>query len=312
MRTNYCFLLTALLTLIVFSNCRKDQTDPSFAEVDAPTTAAGALIPGVADTRSENDALPCDHIPPQTNFASVIFRRLDGSIAPTQCFTEEDLLTSLLEGGKSSEEIEEMFSKLFYRAEDATPAKAFQLGQLIANFYDYAPESFNIDIMGRSDYPAPIQAPGGQKQGISPGFIDFYTVRQAHASPNEGLILQSGFSGMRFQNQCTGQMVTYEFPTTIDGFKRTFVSAGLSEKAAALLVKHITNGHYSIRQIWDLFQLQLAPKLLLVRTLLSQPNGGCWRLRQVGIGLYNAEQTTASFYFAQGDGALRRDLEIDY
>lgn len=304
MRTNYCMLLLASILTIAFSSCRKDTLTLSFAETGT-SDAPGSLVPRLVETRSENNEVACSHIPAQANFASIIFRHLDGHIAPNECFTEEDLAISLLEGGKSETEIKDLFSDLFYRAEAATAAKASQLGQLMANYYGYAPESFNIDIMGRADYPAPTQVPGVSKPGPAPGFIDFYTVRQAHAAPGEGLVLQNGFSGLRFQNQCTGQLVTYLFPETIDGFKRTFISAGFSEKKATLLVANITKGNYSIRQIWDLFQTELAPNLMVVKNLLSQPNGSCWRLRQVGIGLYNGAQTITSFYYAQGDGALQ-------
>ena len=293
MRTHAYFICLTLSFLFTFSNCEKDQLEQGSIETNAQ----------IGQDRG-GDTGSCDNIPPQTNFISILFRRPDGSVAPVMCFTEQEIVQTLKEGGKPSEETGALLYQLFYKAASATPARAFQLGQWMADFYGYPNGSFNIDVMGRADYPALPTATAGVKPGIAPGFIDFYTIRQAQAAPNEGLILQSGFSGLRFQNKCTGQLVTFNFPPTLDGFKRTFADAGFSEKETALLVDNITNGRYSIRQIWNLFQLALAPQLPIVQTLLAKPDADCWRLRQVGIGLYNGEGTKTSFYYAQGDGAL--------
>lgn len=292
MRTHHVFIYFAFFTLPAFSNCSKDRLEPS-----SPSGQTTAPTPRSGETGA------CDNIPPQTNFISLLFRQQDGSMSPMMCFMEQQVAQTLNEGGMPSEETGRLLYQLFYKAESATPAQAFQLGQWMADFYGYANESLNIDVMGRGDYPAPT--PSSQKTSPMPGFIDFYTIRQAQAAPNEGLILKSGFSGVRFQNKCTGQMVTFNFPATLDGFKNTFTDAGFSKKETELLVDNITNGRYSIRQIWNLFQVSLMPRLPVTKTLLAKPDSDCWRLRQIGIGLYNGAQTMASFYYAQGDGALK-------
>lgn len=130
-------------------------------------------------------------------------------------------------------------------------------------------------------------------------------VRQAKTTAGYPLILQSGFSGLRFRNQCTQALATFTFPNTLDGFVKMLREAGFSAESANMVVANITAGKYSIRQVWDLFQLRVAPRLPFVKNLLSGNSAQCWRLSQVGIGLYNAKFNTASFYFAQGNGALK-------
>lgn len=292
MRTHFSFVCIALFALLAFSNCRKAEEEPTLA-----TSAQEAIERG-------GESGFCDEVPPQTNFISLLMRDKDGNAAPMMCLTEQQITQVLRTSGKYSEEMGESISRLFYKAEKATPARAFQFGQFMADHYGYAKESFNIDVMGRADYPAPATT-RTSKSAPAPGFIDFYTIRQSRTVPGQTLILPGGFSGLRFQNKCTGQMVTFSFPATLDGFKATFLNAGFSQKETDLVVESITNGTYSIRQLWDLFQTALAPRLPITQTLLAKPDANCWRLRQVGINLSNLESTKASFYYAQGDGALK-------
>lgn len=292
----FFFLFVALL-----SSCRKDAIESA----TSPDQSNNTNTAGIVDSRSNNEAPGCDHIPAETNFASFIFKQPDGSFASSECYTEQDLADIFIgQNGLNEESVKTLFSNLFYRAETASPAAAFELGRMMAQSQGYIPESFNIDVMGRADYPA--QTTGNYNPSEpAPGFIDFYTIRQAQAAPGDPLVLLNGFSGMRFQNKCTGQTITYTFSPSLDEFKRTFTSAGFSTKITELIVKNITSGNYSIRQVWDLFQIKLAPKLFVVQELMARPDASCWRLKQVGIGLYNAGHTKASFYYAQGDGALK-------
>lgn len=297
----FCAFYLALVALL--SGCQKEQ-DYNNRET------SGAYQVGLS-VEDRAAAVSCENIPPQTNFVTVTFNEAEtGRPLPAACFTEQELLGRLQTGGGvNQEKIGTLLSNLFYKAEASTPAKVADLAPFLAESFDplagAVAGSFNIDVMGRMDYPALPNTGSLAFAGPAPGFIDFYTVRQAKTTAGYPLILQSGFSGLRFRNQCTQALATFTFPNTLDGFVKMLREAGFSAESANMVVANITAGKYSIRQVWDLFQLRVAPRLPFVKNLLSGNSAQCWRLSQVGIGLYNAKFNTASFYFAQGNGALK-------
>lgn len=305
MRTNISFYI-ALFFAVVLSNCQKEEDIlPSNLFSFDPS---GAITNELAEDRS-GDVTPCDHIPPQTNFVSIVFLRFNGSTTTPLCLTEQDVTDLLITAGRNAEQAADFVSRLFYRADASTPVLARELGQMVGQVYnlpaDVNKTAFSMDAMGRMDYPALATANLLGQNGLQPGFIDFYTVRQAQSSSTAPAPLLAGFSGLRFRNRCTGEKITFEFPQTIEGMQDMFIAAGFTPKETGIVMRNLLRGNYSIREVWDLFQLRLAPQLSIAKGLMARPDADCWRLHHVGIGLYNAGPTLSSFYFAQGDGALR-------
>lgn len=298
MKTQWYFVyFLSLLSLISLFGCQKDP------ETSRPeTTFASAQNQPVEDRGNEGS---CDNIPPQANFVSVTFNRVGGIGSPV-CFTEQSIKDAFaLDDGRAK--VDTLLKRLFYRDETAKPEATPELVSLLVRKKMIpAPEvsaSFNIDVYGRMDYPAKMDT---TLTGPRPGFIDFYTVRQAKTDGTLPLLLYGGFSGLRFRNRCTGKTITVEFPSTVQGFAALLIQAGFSKKTADITIKNLMHGRYSIRQVWNLFQLQVAPKLPLTQGLLAQSGGeDCWYLYQAGIGLYDAGASITSFYFGQGDGELR-------
>lgn len=305
MRTNISFYI-ALFCAVVLSNCQKEEDllPSNLFSFDSD----GIITNKIAEDRS-GDLTVCDHIPPQTNFVSIVFFRLNGSTTAPLCLTEQAVTDLLIKAGRNTEQAADFVSRLFYRADASTPVLARELGQMVAQVYDLPADinkaAFSMDAMGRMDYPATLTANLSGQNGPLPGFIDFYTVRQAQSSSTAPAPLLAGFSGLRFRNRCTGEKITFEFPHTLEGMQDMFLSAGFTPKETGIVMRNLLRGNYSIREVWDLFQVRLAPQLPVTKGLLARSDADCWRLHHVGIGLYNAGPTLSSFYFAQGDGALR-------
>lgn len=305
MRTNLSFYI-ALFFAVVLSNCQKDELlQPSnlFA-----LDAEGTITHEMAEDRS-GDMVACDNIPPQTNFVSLVFGNLNGGSVAPFCLTEQELIAILRSAGRNAEQAADFVSRLFYRADASTPLLTRELGEMVAKVYELPADAnknaFSVDAMGRMDYPANSTTNVSGQSGPVPGFIDFYTVRQAQSGSTAPAPQLPGFSGLRFRNSCTGQKITFTFPQTFEGMQNLFISAGFTPKETGIVMRNLMRGNYSIREVWNLFQVRLAPQLSITKDLLARPDADCWRLYHVGIGVYNPGPTIGSFYFAQGDGALR-------
>lgn len=291
----FLFHLLLSLGIAVSIGCKKDTETISSEEASVPMLSA----------EDRGNGMPCDNIPPQTNFVSVSFNQAGGTGSP-MCFTEQSIREAFaLDDGRAK--VDTLLKRLFYQDETAKPETAPELVSLLVRKKMIpTPDvsaSFNVDAYGRMDYPAKTDT---MSTGPRPGFIDFYTVRQAKTDGTLPLLLYGGFSGLRFRNRCTGQTVTFTFPNTVQSFAGFLMQTGFSKKAADITTKNLMNGRYSIRQMWNLFQFQVAPKLPLAQELLAQPGGeDCWYLYQAGIGLQDAGTSIASFYYTQGIGDLR-------
>lgn len=289
-----CFL--SLLSLITLFGCQKDP------ETFLPETTFASTQNQSAEDRGNEGS--CENIPPKTNFVSVIFNRT-GGVGNPMCFTEQSIKDAFaLDDGRAK--VDTLLKRLFYQDEAAKPETAPELLSLLVRKKmipaSEVSASFNMDVYGRMDYPAKMDTTSA---GPRPGFIDFYTVRQAKTNGALPLLLYGGFSGLRFRNRCTGQTITFEFPNTVQGFADLLTQTGFSKKTADLTIKNLMRGRYNIRQVWNLFQLQVAPQLPLTKKLLAESGSeNCWHLYQAGIGLYDAGAFITSFYFAQGEGGL--------
>lgn len=298
MKTRWCFVyFLSLLSLITLFGCQKDPETGPYGL--ALSSAQGQSV----EARGNEGG--CENIPAQTNFVSITFNRMGGAGSP-MCFSEQAIKDAFaLDDGRAK--VDTLLKRLFYQDEITKPETASELLSLLVR-KKMVPStevstSFNVDVYGRMDYPAKMDT---TSTGPRQGFIDFYTVRQAKTDGAFPLLLYGGFSGLRFRNRCTGQTITFEFPNTVQGFADLLTQTGFSKKTADITIKNLMRGRYSIRQVWNLFQMQVAPKLPLTQELLAQSGGeDCWHLYQAGIGLYDAGASIASFYFGQGEGELR-------
>ena len=304
---------SALSMLLLLCSCAKDPM-PSLSEQSLRPENHFAkpvlLLPAAAD-RSE-DENSCDNIPAGSSFVSIRYRLNNGGISPPLCFDETELKNVLLNSELTESQVDVYIERLFYDDKKATPELAFEVGALIASCYTlphgYLPDCYSINAMGRSDYPGDAF----QRLGRASGFMDCYTVRQAKAKGGCQIILEGGFSGIRLKNKSTGAIETIAFTSSLDDLIEPLIASGFSEGQAEKVAQDIMWGKYSIRQVWDIFQFRVAPNLPFVQNL-SDSEVDDWELWHAGIGVYAADGSVLSFYFAQGHAPLRcKEIYTDF
>jgi hypothetical protein len=281
-------------------SCAKDPPIEQVLTQKEPAATQMALLPAVADRFSEITS--CNEIPYGTSFVNIRFRLDNGEVSSPMCFSEAQLQELLLSNEVPDSQVNIYLKHLFYEDKAATPELAYLVGAAIANAYPlpptFLPNCYSINVIATSDYPGDTYSNGG----CPPGFIDQYTVRQAKSGGGQ-CILEAGFSGIRLRHKYTGQIVTIAF-AALDDLTDPLIASGLSPEQAFDVSQNIMQGKYSIRQVWNLFQFRITPNLNFVQNLPEEELSD-WKLLHIGIGIFAADGSVLSFYFAIGDVPLQ-------
>jgi len=279
--------MTFMTTILLLTSSCEPSEEPQGFVVSGTETVdvdSGVEVDGQVFTATE--VIDCADLSADQNFFNIQYCTTTPSeLTESFCFTEQELVQSLLDAGLLQIQIDNIIQTLFY--DDTAPTGEFVrlVGSYLANILTLPPNVVEDCYRAWMGSSVGFDSSHGEDGCIS-GEIDNYGILSAGLGSNNTIIVSPASNNVTLTNICGGYPSTLDLGLDALLIEQMLQASGMTAMEANQTVIDMGLGVLSAREFYDLFQFNIIPFYPGLSNIPEEELLECWRISRIIFSVF--------------------------